>query len=157
MKFPIPIIVSEDYCIFFPFELVFFWFRVKYVSFAGYYRWRQNNKARLFFKKSWDSYSFDSRPDSAVPGDVLVLTKPLGTQVAVNAHQWLDNVSIYPWGNGHLSLCLCIPIERKLTPLPYTHGKVQNTFWEQAPNCKVTLEYCIPIQNLSITAHEGGK
>lgn len=30
-------------------------------------------------------------PDSAVPGDVLVLTKPLGTQVAVNAHQWLDN------------------------------------------------------------------
>ncbi len=22
--------------------------------------------------------------------DVLVLTKPLGTQVAVNAHQWLD-------------------------------------------------------------------
>ncbi|NXW53287.1 SPS1 dikinase, partial [Eurystomus gularis] len=32
-----------------------------------------------------------SRPDSAVPGDVLVLTKPLGTQVAVSAHQWLDN------------------------------------------------------------------
>ncbi|MEE6505670.1 hypothetical protein FKM82_005619 [Ascaphus truei] len=30
-------------------------------------------------------------PDSAVAGDVLVLTKPLGTQVAVNAHQWLDN------------------------------------------------------------------
>ncbi|KAK2086668.1 Selenide, water dikinase 2 [Saguinus oedipus] len=28
---------------------------------------------------------------SAVVGDVLVLTKPLGTQVAVNAHQWLDN------------------------------------------------------------------
>lgn len=23
-------------------------------------------------------------------GDVLVLTKPLGTQVAVTAHQWLD-------------------------------------------------------------------
>ncbi|XP_064477510.1 inactive selenide, water dikinase-like protein [Ornithodoros turicata] len=30
-------------------------------------------------------------PDNAEPGDVLVLTKPLGTQVAVNAHQWLDN------------------------------------------------------------------
>lgn len=30
-------------------------------------------------------------PDSAVVGDVLVLTKPLGTQVAANAHQWLDN------------------------------------------------------------------
>lgn len=29
-------------------------------------------------------------PDAAVVGDVLVLTKPLGTQVAVNAHQWLD-------------------------------------------------------------------
>jgi selenophosphate synthase len=25
-----------------------------------------------------------------VVGDVLVLTKPLGTQVAVNAYQWLD-------------------------------------------------------------------
>lgn len=33
------------------------------------------------------------RPDNAVPGDVLVLTKPLGTQVAVAVHQWLDIVS----------------------------------------------------------------
>lgn len=30
-------------------------------------------------------------PDNAMISDVLVLTKPLGTQVAVNAHQWLDN------------------------------------------------------------------
>jgi selenide,water dikinase len=30
-------------------------------------------------------------PDSAVVGDMLLLTKPLGTQVAVNAHQWLDS------------------------------------------------------------------
>jgi len=30
-------------------------------------------------------------PDNAMVGDVLVLTKPLGTQVAVNAHQWLDH------------------------------------------------------------------
>lgn len=29
-------------------------------------------------------------PDNAVVGDVLVLTKPLGTQVAVSAYQWLD-------------------------------------------------------------------
>lgn len=29
-------------------------------------------------------------PESAVAGDVLVLTKPLGTQVAVNLHQWLS-------------------------------------------------------------------
>lgn len=29
-------------------------------------------------------------PNNAVVGDVLVLTKPLGTQIAVNAHQWLD-------------------------------------------------------------------
>jgi len=29
------------------------------------------------------------RPENAQPGDVLVLTKPLGTQLAVNAHQWL--------------------------------------------------------------------
>jgi len=28
-------------------------------------------------------------PEDAVPGDVLVLTKPLGIQVAVNLHQWL--------------------------------------------------------------------
>lgn len=32
------------------------------------------------------------RPDQAVEGDVLVLTKPLGTQVAVNAHQWIEQV-----------------------------------------------------------------
>lgn len=31
------------------------------------------------------------RPENAQPGHVLVLTKPLGTQVAVNAHQWLRN------------------------------------------------------------------
>jgi selenide,water dikinase len=31
------------------------------------------------------------RPENAVPGDVLVLTKPLGTQVASNVHQWLFN------------------------------------------------------------------
>lgn len=30
-------------------------------------------------------------PDNAMVSDVLVLTKPLGTQVAVNAHQWIEN------------------------------------------------------------------
>jgi selenide, water dikinase len=30
-------------------------------------------------------------PDGAIVSDVLVLTKPLGTQVSVNAHQWIDN------------------------------------------------------------------
>jgi len=34
------------------------------------------------------------RPDEAVEGDVIVLTKPLGTQIAVNAHQWLDQVNM---------------------------------------------------------------
>jgi len=29
-------------------------------------------------------------PDGASAGEVLVLTKPLGTQVAVNAHQWIN-------------------------------------------------------------------
>jgi len=29
-------------------------------------------------------------PVNAIPGDVLVLTKPLGTQIAVNAYQWLN-------------------------------------------------------------------
>lgn len=28
-------------------------------------------------------------PDGAMPGDVIVLTKALGTQIAVNAHQWM--------------------------------------------------------------------
>ena len=37
---------------------------------------------------------FVLRPENAVVGDVLVLTKPLGTQIAVNAHQWLEDVSI---------------------------------------------------------------
>lgn len=32
----------------------------------------------------------NSRCNNAVIGDVIVLTKPLGTQVAVNAHQWLE-------------------------------------------------------------------
>ena len=30
------------------------------------------------------------RPDNAMVGDVLVLTKPLGTQVAVTSYHWLD-------------------------------------------------------------------
>lgn len=29
-------------------------------------------------------------PEGAIPGDVLLLTKALGTQVAVNAHQWME-------------------------------------------------------------------
>merc|ERR1739838_402699 len=32
-------------------------------------------------------------PDGACVGDVLILTKPLGTQIAVNAHQWMDQKS----------------------------------------------------------------
>ena len=28
-------------------------------------------------------------PNSAEPGDVILLTKPLGTQIVVNVHQWL--------------------------------------------------------------------
>ena len=34
------------------------------------------------------------RPEDAMVGDVLVLTKPLGTQIAVNAHQWLEDVRL---------------------------------------------------------------
>jgi len=36
--------------------------------------------------------SFLLRPNGAEEGDVIVLTKPLGTQIAVNAHQWLEEV-----------------------------------------------------------------
>jgi len=34
------------------------------------------------------------RPIHAQIGDVLVLTKPLGTQLAVNGHQWYVNVML---------------------------------------------------------------
>lgn len=34
-------------------------------------------------------------PVNAVPGDVLVLTKPLGTQIAVNAKQWMGMLSFH--------------------------------------------------------------
>ena len=42
-----------------------------------------------------------------MPGDVIVLTKPLGTQAAVNAHQWLEDVSwmimhMFIFHNEHL-------------------------------------------------------
>ena len=30
-------------------------------------------------------------PNGAKPGDLLILTKPLGTQIAVNLNQWLDD------------------------------------------------------------------
>lgn len=36
-------------------------------------------------------------PDNAQVSDVLVLTKPLGTQVAVNAHQWMDYSNQDKW------------------------------------------------------------
>ena len=32
------------------------------------------------------------RPSRAAVGDVIVLTKALGTQIAVNAHQWMEEV-----------------------------------------------------------------
>lgn len=34
-----------------------------------------------------------TRPISAKPGDVLILTKPLGTQLATNAYIWMKEVS----------------------------------------------------------------
>ncbi|VDP13627.1 unnamed protein product [Soboliphyme baturini] len=36
------------------------------------------------------SFSELIEPSNATPGDVLIMTKPIGTQVAVNAHQWLE-------------------------------------------------------------------
>jgi len=44
----------------------------------------------IISNKNLQKYCSFFSPDSAVVGDVLVLTKPLGTQVCVNAHQWLD-------------------------------------------------------------------
>ena len=43
------------------------------------------------------------RPENAVEGDVLVLTKPLGTQIAVNAHQWLEQVRYIQGDHSSLS------------------------------------------------------
>eukprot|EP00795_Rhopilema_esculentum_P002143 gene2143-17730_t len=34
-------------------------------------------------------------PENAVAGDVIVLTKPLGTQIAVNAHQWIEQPEMW--------------------------------------------------------------
>lgn len=45
-------------------------------------------------------------PFNAVVSDVLVLTKPLGTQVAVNAYQWLESPE--RWNKikvNHLKFC----------------------------------------------------
>lgn len=45
------------------------------------------------------------RPENAVEGDAVILTKPIGIQVAVNAHQWLDqfhrNKSTENWLRVH--------------------------------------------------------
>ena len=61
----------------------------------GFHRWKHPHASsfapvcNVLNKKyilSW-FYYFSPR---AAPGDVLVLTKPLGTQVAVNTHQWKE-------------------------------------------------------------------
>ena len=52
----------------------------------------------------WSYCLYFVRPENAVVGDVLVLTKPLGTQIAVNAHQWLEDVSILQYRFLHASL-----------------------------------------------------
>ena len=48
--------------------------------------------AALLFRSVCTEEEF-IRPELALPGDVVVLTKPLGTQVAVNLHQWLRQPS----------------------------------------------------------------
>eukprot|EP00117_Sycon_ciliatum_P007275 scpid68404/ scgid10452/ Selenide, water dikinase 2; Selenium donor protein 2; Selenophosphate synthase 2 len=42
-------------------------------------------------------------PNSAAAGDVLVLTKPIGTQIAVNVHQWLDEPANWTKVDGIIS------------------------------------------------------
>jgi len=39
-------------------------------------------------------------PVNAIPGDVLILTKPLGTQVAVNVNVWLQSPDKPHWANA---------------------------------------------------------
>ena len=60
------------------------------------------------------------RPDGCVPGDVLVLTKPLGTQVAVNLWQWRGTPK---WDRvRYVSVCiiLCLITLRKYTRTSFT-------------------------------------
>lgn len=40
------------------------------------------------------------RPVNAVPGDIIVLTKPLGTQVAVNLNEWRQLESKTTWNKA---------------------------------------------------------
>jgi hypothetical protein len=53
-------------------------------------------KLKLNIKKFVGLFFVAISPTKAQAGDVLVLTKPLGTQVAVNAHQWM-NVNPTRW------------------------------------------------------------
>ena len=47
-------------------------------------------------------WAVSCRPTQGMAGDVIVLTKPLGTQIAVNAHQWIHQVMLV------LSVCVCL-------------------------------------------------
>ena len=47
-------------------------------------------KIKLFNRVADGRALFIISTCSRSPGEVLVLTKPLGTQIAVNAHQWID-------------------------------------------------------------------
>lgn len=60
-------------------------------------------------------------PDQAVEGDVLVLTKPLGTQVAVNAHQWLDQPK---WWNKVKDVITPEQVEEAYTAAMYSMARL---------------------------------
>lgn len=55
-------------------------------------------------------------PDGACVGDALVLTKPLGTQIAVNAHQWMDQKNEF-WDkiSGVISTQECVKAFQRAT------------------------------------------
>lgn len=63
-------------------------------------------------------------PNQAVPGDVLVLTKPLGTQIAVNAHQWLDEPA--KW-NGIKDLVTKEEVVSAYTAAMYSMARLNKT------------------------------
>jgi selenide,water dikinase len=63
-------------------------------------------------------------PHGVVAGDVLVLTKPLGTQVAVNAHQWIEQPK---WWDKVKDVVTTEQVEEAYTAAMYSMARLNRT------------------------------
>lgn len=63
-------------------------------------------------------------PDQAVEEDVIVLTKPLGTQVAVNAHQWIEQPK---WWDKVKDTITTEQVEEAYTSAMYSMARLNRT------------------------------